>query len=226
MMKAALNIFLSNKFKIMKIVLFGASGKTGKLLTEDALASGYEVIAYVRNAESVKLVHKNLKVVAGQLNDKEKLTSVIRGADACISTLGGASLTKHSPEIRQGIDNIVSIMEAEKVKRMIYLSSIGVGDSRYYMAQPIRFLIVDLMLRVPMADHGINEKRIAESQLQYTIVRPGGLTDGAKTGNLKHGFESIKLKGNASISRANVAAFLLEQVENTAYLNKRVWLRE
>jgi putative NADH-flavin reductase len=210
----------------MKVVLFGASGKTGKLLTEAALASGYEVVAYVRKAESITLVHQNLKVVAGQLNDTEKLKSVISGADACISTLGGASLTKHSPEIRQGIDNIVSIMEAEKVKRIIYLSSIGVGDSRYYMAQPIRFLIVDLMLRVPMADHNINENRVANSQLQYTIVRPGGLTDGAKTSHLKHGSESIKLKGNTSISRSNVAAFLLEQVVNTEYLNKRVWLRQ
>jgi putative NADH-flavin reductase len=210
----------------MKIVLFGASGKTGSLLTEAALAEGYEVVAYVRNAASVKSVHQNLQVVAGQLNEKDQLTSVIRGADACISTLGGASLTKHSRGIMEGIDNIVSIMEAEQVKRLIYLSSIGVGESRYYMPQPIRFLVVDLMLRVPMADHNVNETHITRSQLQYTIVRPGGLTDGPKTGNLKHGSESIKIKGNSSISRANVAAFLLEQVESKEYLNKGVWLRE
>jgi putative NADH-flavin reductase len=210
----------------MKVVIFGASGKTGSLLTEAALAAGYEVIAYVRRAESVTLVHQNLKVVAGQLSEKDKLTSVIHGADACISTLGGASLTKHSREIMEGIGNIVSIMEAEKVKRIIYLSSLGAGESRYYMPQPIRFLIVDLMLRVPMADHNTNENRITNSQLQYTIVRPGGLTDGAKTGPLKHGSESIKIKGNSSISRANVAAFILDQVVSTEYLNKRVWLRE
>lgn len=210
----------------MKVVIFGASGKTGSLLTEKALAEGYEVFAYVRNAESVKLVHRNLKVVVGQLNEKEKLRSVISGSYACISTLGGASLTKHSREIREGIDNIVSIMEAENVKRMIYLSSMGAGDSRNYMPQPIRFLIVDLMLRIPMADHTINENRIARSQLQFTIVRPGGLTNGSITGHLKHGSESIKMKGNSSISRANVASFLLDQVKNTDYLNKSVWLRE
>lgn len=209
-----------------KIVIFGASGKTGLLLTSEALAAGYEVIAYVRSAESVKLVHKNLKVVVGQLSDKETLTSVIRGSDACISTLGGASITKHSHEIMAGIDTIVSIMEAENVKRLIYLSSIGVGDSRNYMPQPIRFLVVDLMLRVPMADHNRNENRIANSQLQFTIVRPGGLTEGPKTDHLKHGSERIKLKGNSSVSRSNVAAFLLDQVTNTDYLNKMVWLRE
>ncbi|GAT63590.1 NAD(P)-dependent oxidoreductase [Paludibacter jiangxiensis] len=210
----------------MKIVVFGASGKTGRLLIEEALTSGYEVIAYVRNKESVKSVHPNLRVVAGQLNEKEKLKSVIIGSDACISTLGGASLTKHNHGIIEGIDNIVDIMEEVNVKRFIYLSSIGVGNSRQYMAQPARFLIADLMLRVPLADHNANESRITQSQLEWTIIRPGGLTDGAKSENLKHGTEYTKLKGNLSISRSSVATFILNQFTDSIYVNKCVWLYE
>jgi putative NADH-flavin reductase len=210
----------------MKVVVFGASGKTGSLLIEEALASGNEVIAYVRTRESIKLVHPNLKIVSGQLNEKDKLKSVITGSDACISTLGGASLTKHSPEIIEGIDNIVTIMEEEKVKRFIYLSSYGAGDSRDYMPQPIRFLIVDVMLHVPLADHNTNESRITKSQLQWTIIRPGGLTNGAKTDNLKHGSENEKLKGSINISRSNVAAFILKQLTGSNYVNKCVWLYE
>lgn len=210
----------------MKVVVFGASGKTGILVTEEALASGYEVIAYARNRESVKLVHPNLKVVAGQLNEIDKLKSAIAGADACISALGGASLTKHSFEIMQGIGHIISTMEEEKVKRLIYLSSLGVGDSRYYMPKPIRFFLVDLLLRVPMADHNTNESRITKSRLEWTIIRPGGLTNGAKTDNLKHGSESTKLKGSSSISRSNVASFMLNQLTNRQYVNKSVWLYE
>ncbi len=169
----------------MKIVIFGASGKTGSLLVDEALASGHDVIAYVRKPESVKSKHPNLKVVAGYLNEKDKLKSVISGSDACISTLGGASLTKHSNEIIEGIDNIVSIMEEEKVTRFIYLSSFGVGDSRKYMPQPVRFIIADIMLHVPLADHNTNENRITKSQLNWTIVRPGGLTNGAKTDHIE-----------------------------------------
>lgn len=210
----------------MKLVVFGASGKTGSLLIEEALASGYEVNAYVRTKESIKLVHPNLKVFVGQLNEKVKLKFAIIGSDACISTLGGASLTKHSKEIMEGIDNIVRIMEEVKVKRFIYLSSIGAGNSRNYMPQPIRFFIADLMLRVPLADHTINENRITQSQLEWTIIRPGGLTDGSKTDNLKHGTEKIKMKGNQSISRSNVATFILNQLTNSNYLNKSVWLFE
>jgi putative NADH-flavin reductase len=210
----------------MKIVVFGASGKTGSLLVDEALSSGHDVIAYVRKPEAVKSNHPNLKVVAGYLNEKDKLKSVISGSDACISTLGGASLTKHSREIIEGIDNIVSIMEEESVSRFIYLSSFGAGDSRKYMPQPIRFLIADIMLLVPLADHNTNESRITKSQLQWTIVRPGGLTNGAKTGNLKHGCEMTKIKGSLSISRSNVAAFLLNQVTSNEYANKCVWVHE
>lgn len=210
----------------MKVVVFGASGKTGRLVIEGALASGHEVIAYVRNEESIKSVHPKLKVFVGQLNEKDKLKSVITGSDGCISTLGGASLTKHGFEVMEGIDNIVSIMEEVKVKRFIYLSSIGAGNSRKYMPQPVRFFIADLMLRVPLADHTKNENRIIYSQLEWTIIRPGGLTDGGKSDNLKHGFDNIKMKGNQSISRSNVSAFMLDQLTKGKYLNKCVWLFE
>jgi putative NADH-flavin reductase len=210
----------------MKIAVFGASGKTGLLLVDEALASGHDVVAYVRKPESFKSDHPNLKVVAGYLNEKDKLKSVISGSDSCISTLGGASLTKHSTEIIEGIDNIVSIMEQESVARFIYLSSFGAGDSRRYMPQPFRFLIADMMLRVPLADHNTNEGRIMKSQLNWTIVRPGGLNNGAKTAYLKHGYEMTKIKGSISISRSNVAAFLLDQVSNKDYTNKSVWLYE
>jgi putative NADH-flavin reductase len=208
----------------MKIVVFGASGKTGKLLVAEALASGHHVIAYVRNRDSISSEHPNLEVVVGLLNEKDKLRAAIAGADACVSTLGGTSLMRHSPEIIQGIDHIVATMEAEGVQRLVYLSSIGAGDSRYYMPRIARFLILDLFLRVPIADHNANEKRIANSKLQATIVRPGSLTDGVKTGNLKHGSAAVQLKGNPSISRADVAGFLLQLLVDGIYVNEHVWL--
>jgi putative NADH-flavin reductase len=210
----------------MKIVIFGASGKTGTLMVNQALELGHHVTAYIRRANSLEIKHPNLKIIIGNLNDTEKLKEAITGADACLSTLGGGSLTKHAPEIMNGIDKIISIMEQLKVNRFIYLSSVGVGESRSYMAQPIRFIVCDLLLRVPFADHNTNEQRLAKSKLQFTLVRPGSLTDGPKTGNLKHGSERIVMKGNAKISRANVASFMIEQVTNSTYVHKGVWLYE
>lgn len=210
----------------MKIVVFGANGKTGSQIVKQALENGESVIAYIRNPSSLRIDHPNLKVFVGNLNETLKLRDAISGADACISALGGGSLTRHATDVIGGIDNIAAIMEHERVHRFIYLSSIGAGESLYLIPQPTRFFITKLLLRVPLADHNINEQRIVNSNLQWSIVRPGGLTDGLVTGNLKHGIDKTMLKGNPTISRANVAAFMLKQVLDDTYLQKCVWLYE
>ena len=117
----------------MKIVVFGASGKTGALFTEQALAKGNHITAYVRRAGSLVQQHPNLKVVIGSLDNTDKLKEAISGADACVSFLGGNSLFKHSVEIINGIDKIVTILEQEGVRRFIYMSSMGAGESRKMM---------------------------------------------------------------------------------------------
>jgi len=210
----------------MKIVIFGASGKTGTLLLKEALIKGHQVTAYVRRAESIVQQHPNLKVVIGNLSDTVSLKEALTGADACISTLGGGSLTRHATEIREGIDCIVRLMELEGIKRLLYLSSIGAGESRYFMRPIFRFLLADILLRVPLADHTLNEKRLLNSKLLWTVVRPGGLTDGPKTGDNCYGCKKMILKGNLQISRINVASFLLEQLSDITYINKCVWLYE
>lgn len=210
----------------MKIVVFGANGKTGLLLVEQALAKGYQVTAFIRKAGSVFPENPNLKVVVGNLNETLKLKDALAGADACLSTLGGGSLTHRSPEIVSGIDNIVRIMEQEVVPRFIYLSSFGAGESKNFMPLIMRFLLVNFMLRVPLADHNANEQRITNSKLHWTVIRPGGLNDGTLTGNLKHGTGKPNFKGNTNISRANVAAFMLDQVGDLEYNKKAVWLFE
>jgi len=208
----------------MKIVIFGANGKTGTLLTEQVLAKGHHVTAYIRRAGVLMQQHPNLKIITGNLNDTDKLKEAIKGADACISVLGGSSLIRHTPEIISGIDNIIKIMELEGVKRFIYLSSMGAGESRKLMGMILRFFIADIMLRVPLADHTANEKRIAKSKLNWTLVRPAGLTNGPKTGRLKHGKTLKVLKGSPQISRANVASFIIEQLSDASYIKSGVWI--
>lgn len=210
----------------MKIVIFGASGRTGIQLVEQSLKKGYQVTAFVRRENALQFEHPNLTTVTGELDDQNKLSEAITGADACISALGGNSLTKHAMGIIAGIDGIITIMEQQGVKRFIYLSSGGAGDSRYNMIQPIRFIVADLLLRVPLADHNANEQRIMKSRLEWTFVRPGSLTDGPLTGNLKHGSGKNVMKGNPKISRANLASFMLDQIIDPAYIHKGVWLHE
>ena len=207
----------------MKIVIFGATGKTGKLLTEQSLAKGHQVTVYVRNPNAVSIQNPNLKIVVGNLDEKLKLKDALKGAEACFSTLGGNSLTKRSPQLISGIDNIVRVAEDEVVPRFIYLSSFGAGDSKSLMPAILKFFMVDLFLRIPLADHNLNEHRIMNSKLHWTLVRPGGLTDGPQTGNLFYGTNAFK-QGKTSISRADVAAFMLAQLEDSTFTKKAVWL--
>ena len=210
----------------MKVVIFGATGKTGLELVSQALEQGHQVVAYVRRLNAISAVHPNLKIVVGNVVDLPKLKDAITGAHACISVLGGNSLRHHSPDIIDGINCIVHVMEQENVLRFIYMSSIGAGESRNYMPQPIRFLLADVMLRVPLADHNTNEQRISKSNLRWTIVRPGGLTNNGISANLKFGSEKTTLKGSVRISRANVAAFMLDQLSKEEFVKKAVWLYE
>jgi len=208
----------------MRVVIFGASGKTGMLLVNQALEAGHAVTVFVRNASVFKTSDKNLTIVQGTLSDLEKLTEAINGADVCVSTLGGNSLTKRSQQITTGIQNIVHVMELQGVKRLIYMSSLGAGESKFFMPAFMRFIIVNLMLRIPLADHNQNEHNIMKSNLKWTIVRPGGLTDGVLNKNIKHGSEKILIKQNNTISRASVASFIMSEVEDSQYNNKAVWL--
>lgn len=210
----------------MKITIFGASGKTGKAFINQALEKGHEIKAFVRNRDKLPIIHPKLEIIEGELNEEEKLSKAILGSDVCISTLGGASLTKKSPEIVAGIEKIVNEIQKQNVHHLLYLSSLGANESKQYFPQPVRFLICDLVLRVPLSDHNKNETFIKNSALKWTIIRPSGLTDGALTEKIQFGFEPTTIKGNHSISRENVAHFMLQECENKKYENKSIWMFE
>lgn len=210
----------------MKITLFGASGKTGQVIIDQALEKGNEVTAYVRRENAISRENAKLKVIIGELNEKDKIAEALKGADTCISTLGGASLKKPAIEVVQGIDLIVSEMETQGIKRFLYLSSFGAGESKNYMSALARFLVVKVLLKIPIADHNQNEARIQQSKLDWTIFQPGGLTDGPLMENLKFGAEATTVKGNPKISRASLAAFMLQQAADSTYYKKAIWLYE
>ena len=106
------------------------------------------------------------------------------------------------------------------------MSSIGVGESRKMIPFLIRFFISTLLFRIPFADHHENEQRIMNSDLEWTVVRPGSLTDGNLTKKFRVGSDLTKLKGNLSISRANVAWFIVNELVVKNYTNKAVWLTD
>jgi putative NADH-flavin reductase len=210
----------------MRIVVFGASGRTGIEVVKQLVETGNEVTAFVRRKGSIPFQHQNLKVVTGNLSNQVQIREVLEGADAVVSALGGKSLTKRATEFTSGIDMLVTEMEKAGIDRLLYLSSLGVAESRNAIPQPLRFFIADIMLRIPFADHLANENRIKASRLSWTIFRPGGLTDGLKTENIKSGTEITPVKGNPTISRSSLAAFMIQKINDTRLIKHCVWLHE
>ena len=200
----------------MKLLIFGATGGTGRELVKQAIAQDHTVTGFSRHADDLKEPFPNVQAISGDVADMAAVEQAVQGQDAVLSTLGSSSL-KRSPALTQGVENIVKAMEQHNVRRLVYQSSLGVGDSRKRVGFLIRYIIIPLVLRNAIADHEDKESIIRSSNLDWVIVRPAGLRDEPLTGDYRTG-EDIEF--GARISRADVADFMLKQVSDDAYLNQ------
>lgn len=201
-----------------KITIFGATGGTGLQLVELALEKGFEVTAFVRNPEKIGIIHSNLNIFQGDVLDPKSVSDAIKGQDAVLSALGAPPRNKQ--KIRsEGTKNIIKAMQENGVKRFICMTTIGVGDSKPLLPFHFKYILVPFFLKGAFADTEVQERYIFESDLDWTIVRPGALTDKEKTGTYKHGFPNTE-KIKAKVSRADVAEFMLKQLEDEKYLRK------
>jgi putative NADH-flavin reductase len=198
-----------------KIAVFGATGGTGRQIVEQALAAGMQVTALVRDPAKLPIQNELFKLVKGDVLDPAAVESTVAGADAVFVSLGN---TANNPDmiVSQGTAAVVAAMQAEGIRRLIVISSLGVGDSKDHV--PLFFkAIIATALRKAFQDKEAQEKLVMASGLDWTIVRPGGLSDGPATGAYRSG--DIKATGG-TISRADVAAFALAQLQSLQYLHK------
>ena len=205
---------------MIKITVFGATGGTGKQLVEQALAAGYEVVAYARNPSKLNITHEHLTVVQGELSDQALIENAIKGTDAVLSTLGPRGGSKNKP-ITQGMQNIIAAMKKQGVRRLIITSTLSAKDSN---DKPnLRTKAMVNLVKTTM--HGAYEdivsaaETVRNSDLDWTIVRLTMLNNDPKSGTVKAGYVGDGKVGTW-ISRADIADFMLKQVENTEYLRQ------
>ena len=206
----------------MDIVIFGASGRTGIELVRQALFYGHRVTAFVRKRDSFQYpMVPNLIVVEGSLNDPDQVLAVVRGKHAVISALGVSKTLHHDPEVVRGINMVVHAMNKEKVNRLIYLS-VFLADSKPRQFSFFVDKILSRIIRREVQDHEAKEKIIRDHIKAYTIVRPTRLTNWPLTGKYRHG-ETIAIGDFIpSVSRGDVANFMLKQLDGVTYLGKSV----
>ena len=184
-----------------------------------AIEQGHTVTAFVRNPENFDQTHENLQVVKGDVLDYSSIEHALQGQDAVLCVLGMPMFDK-SKLRANGTKNIIRAMQKIGVKRLICQSGFGISDSYKQLPFHYKYFILPFLLRYVYADHEIQESYIKESQLDWIIVRPAALTYGIYTGSYWHGFAPTDKSLTIKISRADVADFMLKQLEDDTYLLK------
>jgi putative NADH-flavin reductase len=203
----------------MKIVVFGASGGTGKQVVRQALEAGHHVTAFVRSPEKLGIEHPNLIFCPGDVMDAEKVDQAIAGQDAVISALG-PTRPPVSGMMEIAAKNIVSGMEKHGLKRLLSTTGAGVRDPR---DQPKLFdkvmkALLTLMAKEVLRDSEANVNLIRASDLEWTIVRFPRLMDGQHTGKYRVGY--VGKDSGSQLSRADAADFILRELEKGEYIHK------
>jgi len=201
----------------MKVIVFGATGTIGQHVIKQAIADGHEVTAFARDTSKIIHTHSKLVKVAGDVMVPESVDASIQGHDVVIVVLGAG---RKGGVRAMGTRNVIKAMKAHSMKRLICQSSLGVGDSRVNLNFFWKYIMFGLLLRPAYADHELQEQYVRESDLDWTIVRPGAFTDGQRTGEYHHGVFGIEESLALKVSRADVADFLLKQVSDLRYLHQ------
>ena len=200
-----------------KIALFGGSGQTGKHFLNTALAKGYEVTALVRNPEKLNVSHPNLRIIKGDVLNAQDVDKVVSYTDVVVSLFGHV---KGSPKWLQtnGTKNIISSMQKSNGERIISLSGGGLP-----FPEKDKPKFADLMIRTIMKiavpkilnDAISHAQVLRESDKKWVIVRGPRLTNDPGMGKYRVGW--VGVNASTKISRADLAHFILSQVEDETY---------
>ena len=184
----------------------------------------HEVAAFVRNPAKLSLQHPKLRVVQGDVLDPASLAPAMQGQDAVLSALGHKKFLGPSKILSEGTANILRAMKSAGVNRFICESSLGIGSTAGRGGVIATLIVYPMILPFYSFDKLRQEKLIEESDLDWVIVRPAALTNGAARGQYHHGPKAGNYFLPVRISRADVAAFMLQQLTDDRYLGSAVGL--
>ncbi|CAN5635889.1 SDR family oxidoreductase [soil metagenome] len=204
--------------QIRRVLIIGATGGTGRQLVEQALERGYEVTAFVRDPARLQVTHPRLRIMRGDVMEEASVAAAVEGQAAVLSALGHRRLWIPSTVQAGGIRNVIRAMEQHGVRRLVCVTALGLGNSAGRMGIFGTFLALPVVLPIYFWDKSRQEQLIGASDLEWIIVRPGVLTNGARRGKYKHGVNLGSYLWPTWSSRADVADFMLNQLTDDRYL--------
>ena len=203
----------------MNILIVGATRGIGRQLLEQALMSGHTVTALVRNPRRLAIQHERLRVVKGDILDSDSVALAMAGQGAVCCTIGVKAPWPRVTVFSEGTKNLLQAMQKTGVKRLVCVTGIGAGDSRGHGGFFYDSVFYPLVNRTIYADKDRQESLIKASDVDWTIVRPGFLTNGPLTKNYRMLTDMTGVTAGW-ISRADVAHFILTELESNQYLRQ------
>jgi putative NADH-flavin reductase len=205
---------------MMRVLTIGASKGIGLETTRQAVEAGHHVRALARSAAEMALSAPNLEKVRGDALQRQDVEAALIGVDVVIQTLGVGlgDLLRPVHLFSDATRVLIAAMKAKGVKRLICVTGFGAGDSRGSI-RPLERLLFQMVFGRAYDDKSVQERLIKESELEWTIARPGVLTNAPRTGRYKILVEASQWR-NGLISRSDVAEFLVQQIEGQTYVRR------
>jgi putative NADH-flavin reductase len=206
-----------------RIIVFGATGGSGKEVVKQAIERGYEVTAIVRNPPAFDFQHIKLKVVKADVLQLMTFENELTGSDVVISCLGTGTSLKPTRVYSAGIENIIAAMNKAGANRLICISAGALETTKEmgFLIRAVAKLLLQNIIKNPYADMRLMEKLVEKSNLDWTIIRPARLTNKPPRKNYRIAVHS-HIRKPWSIARADLASFILDAIENKETLKAKV----
>ncbi|WP_297696537.1 NAD(P)-dependent oxidoreductase [uncultured Eudoraea sp.] len=206
----------------MRLLIIGGTGKTGRKIIEQGLTQGHQITAIVRKPRKLKIDNPSLSIVKGNVLIPKSIEDSFKGQDAVLSALGHKRFFIKTTILSRGTKNIINAMRKNRVNRFICITSLGINDSKFKLGLYYTLFTIPVILFFYFLDKSKQEQLIMGSNLDWTIVRPGQLTNGKLRTNYHHGTKVGHYLITKMISRASVAHFMLSQLTGTNKYQKAV----
>ena len=203
-----------------KLLILGATGGTGRHVFVKAANKGYDVTVLTRHPDNLPLGVVGVRVLTGDVLDDDAVMRAMDGQEAVVSSLGVGNSLKSGGLIARSVPAILRAMERAGTKRLVFTSAYGVGET-YRDVPLITRIMIAVLLRDLYADKKAGEDILRQSSLDWTLVYPSTLSNRPGTGQCRAG-ERLTMSGLPTIARADVADFLLTQIEDRKFVRRGV----
>jgi putative NADH-flavin reductase len=200
----------------MKVLVIGATGRTGSQVVEQGLGFGFHITAFARSPEKVTLTHDLLRVVQGDTTQPETVEAAVAGHDAVIDCIGTRDMNAPTHLFSKTTAHLIAAMTQHNVARYVMLSGLGAGSSRADLP-PISRLMFRFMLSAVYEDKTHAESLLMASPLEWVIVRPPEVVDKPRRNTYR---VPERPPYGREIGRGDLAFFLLFQTHDISYVHK------